>query len=154
MAAKIELRFAREGDAELLLANMRQADYNEVMAAVGEVENTVHESIVCSNWTIAATADGELLCLFGLAPIDGLLGRRAAPWLLGTNLLDRYPGALMKHCRRYVAGMLHTYPHLLNFVDARNRRSIRWLRELGFTIHPAVPYGPQQLPFHLFEMKA
>lgn len=153
MAAKIEIRFLRDGDLEALLANIRPADRDEVMASSGKLEETLVESVRTSNWVVVGLADDELACIFGLAPIDGLLGRRAAPWMLGTPVLDKHPGALMKRCRRYVDGMLHTYPHLLNFVDARNKRSIRWLKHLGFTIHPPVPYGAQQLPFHLFEMK-
>ncbi|CAB4149598.1 hypothetical protein UFOVP555_12 [uncultured Caudovirales phage] len=154
MADKVEVRFLAPGDIEAVIAGLRQADYDEVLASSGDVERTVRESPACSNWTLTFLVDGEIACVMGLAPIDGLLGTRAAPWMLGTDVLDRHPGALMKTCPRYIAGMLSSYPHLLNFVDARNTRSIRWLKRLGFKILPAVPYGAAQLPFHLFEMKA
>ena len=39
-------------------------------------------------------------------------------------------------------------------VDARNARAIRWLRWLGFRIHPAEAHGIQGLPFHRFEMRS
>jgi hypothetical protein len=154
LADKVEVRFLQPGDMEVLLANLRQADYDEVLASAGNVERTVLESPGHSVWSLAFLVNGELACVIGLAPLDGLLGRRAAPWMMGTDVLDRHPGALMKVCPRYIAGMLSTYPHLLNFVDARNTRSVRWLKRLGFTLFPAVPYGAAQLPFHLFEMKA
>lgn len=153
MAVEVEVRPLRAGDVEALLEGMRQADREEVTAASGSVEHALLEGVRNSNWVQAATIDGGLACIFGCAPLDGLLGRRGVPWMLGTDLLDRHPSALMRHCRGYVAGMTDTYPHLLNFVDARNTRSIRWLKRLGFTVHPATPYGVQQLPFHLFEMK-
>lgn len=139
---------------EAVLAGLRQADRDEVLASAGDVERTVLESPKHSNWTLTFLVNGEIACVMGLAPLDGLLGTRGVPWLLGTDVLDRHPGALMKTCPRYIAGMLGSYPHLLNFVDARNTRSIRWLKRLGFKIYPAVPYGVSQLPFHLFEMKA
>lgn len=154
MAVNVEVRPLQPGDLDELLRDLRQADYDEVLAASGEVEATVRQSPEHSIWTLVGLMDGKLACVFGLAPLDGLLGRRGAPWMLGTHELDRHPGVLMRRCRGYVTGMLTHYPHLLNFVDARNARSIRWLKRLGFTIHPAIPYGAAQLPFHLFEMKA
>lgn len=139
---------------QAILAGLRRPDYDEILASTGDVERTVLESPECSLWTLTFLVNGELACVIGLAPLDGLLGTRAAPWMMGTDVVDRHPGALMKTCPRYIAGMLSSYPHLLNFVDARNTRSIRWLKRLGFTIRHAVPYGKAQLPFHLFEMKA
>lgn len=153
MAVEVEIRPLREGDIASLLAGMRRADREEVEAASGDVEGSLVDGVCESNWVLAGTVDGELACIFGLVPLNGLLGRRGVPWMLGTDLLDKHPGALMKRCRGYVALMLRTYPHLLNFVDARNTRSIRWLKRLGFTLHPAAPYGAQQRPFHLFELK-
>lgn len=106
-----------------------------------------------SLWVDACLINGELACVFGVAPLRGLLGKQAAPWMLGTPLIDKHPSVLISESRKYVARMLSQYPHLFNCVDARNKRSIRWLKWLGFTIHPAAPYGVAQLPFHLFEMK-
>lgn len=154
MADKVEVRFIQPGDIEAILAGLRQADYDEALAGLGDVAQAVLGSPKQSNWTLTFLVNGELACVMGLAPLDGMLGRRGVPWMLGTDVVDRHPGALMKTCPRYIAGMLTQYPHLLNFVDARNTKSIRWLRRLGFTIHPAQPYGVAQLPFHLFEMRA
>jgi hypothetical protein len=30
---------------------------------------------------------------------------------------------------------------------------VRWLRRIGFTLHPAEPLGPLGVPFHRFEME-
>ena len=122
-------------------------------AAAGSVEWALVESVKASVVLYAVDINGELACLFGCAPINGMLGLRAAPWLLGTDVLDRHPSALMRHTAPYLAQMQRRYPHLLNYVDARNTRSIRWLKRLGFVIHPARPFGVAQLPFHYFEMR-
>jgi hypothetical protein len=50
--------------------------------------------------------------------------------------------------------MLKAFPHLVNFVHAKNTTSVRWLRRLGFTLHEAVPYGALGEPFHPFELRA
>jgi hypothetical protein len=42
---------------------------------------------------------------------------------------------------------------LENVVDARNTKSIRWLRRMGFEVLPAAPLGVEGRPFHLFVME-
>ncbi len=50
--------------------------------------------------------------------------------------------------------MLDLFPHLQNYVDARNEISIRWLKWLGFRFDPKpVPYGIWGLPFLRFQME-
>lgn len=136
-----------------LVADMRQADIDEVTAATGgDLGQIVRDSVAASVGPRTALIDGEVACIFGVAPLAGLLGDVGAPWMLGTTVLDRHPGALMRRCRGYVAEMAARYPRLVNFVDVRNTRSVRWLKRLGFVFHPAAPYGAAGLPFHRFEM--
>ena len=118
------MRPLRTGDLDALLAGLRQADRDEVIAASGEdIAGVLRDSVRSSTMVWVAEIDGGLACIFGCAPLDGFLGMRAAPWMLGTDLLDRHPSALMKRCRGYVAEMIRQYPHLLNFVDVRNVRA-------------------------------
>lgn len=132
---------------------MRQADRNELAASSGEpVQQIIDESILASTLCWTALIDGEVAAIFGCAPIGTMLSLSGAPWMLGTDVLDRHPLTLMKTCRPYTVQMQKTFNHLRNYVDARNVKSIRWLRRLGFTIHPAAPYGVAGQPFHLFEM--
>ena len=153
MAVDVEFRYPTGEDIAQLEANLRRPDQDEVRASAGTLTGAVRASVQHSVWSLAVIINGELGCIFGLAPIDGLLGSRAAPWMLGTPVIDRHPRVLMGHCRPYVAHMAACYPHLLNFVDERNTRSKRWLKAMGFTLHPAQPYGAQQRPFHYFEMR-
>lgn len=153
-AADLTFRPAVAGDAARLAPVLRQADRDEIVASSGpEIQRAIEISIARSLdcWTVEQR--GELVAVLGLAPIS-MLGGIASPWLLGTPLLDRLPGALTRAARGYLAQMLETYPHLVNYVDARNTRSVRWLRRVGFTIHPAAPHGVAGLPFHRFELKA
>ena len=46
--------------------------------------------------------------------------------------------------------MVMHYRLLQNHVDARNTEAVRWLGWLGFEMDPALPFGPDQLPFHRF----
>ncbi len=151
---RVAFRAVRAGDAQALEANLRPLDRDEVLAASGgevltQIERAIDVSAQC--WT--AEAPEGLLAIFGFAPLS-LLSGEAAPWLLGTPLLSRHARLLTRTARAYCREALRQYPLLVNYVDARNTPSIRWLKRVGFEIHEAEPFGVAGLPFHRFEMKA
>ncbi|MGU3629837.1 hypothetical protein [Comamonas sp. C24C] len=147
-------RMAVPADAGRLVSDMREADRAEVEACSGpDVLAAISASIARTGEPFAVESDGQLLAVGGVVPIS-LLSGQGSPWLLGTTALDLFPGRLTRGAKTYLSRMQTEYPHLLNYVDARNVRSVRWLRRLGFTVHPAEPYGIAGLPFHLFEMRA
>lgn len=154
MAAEVLIRPTEPGDAARLFANLRPSDLTECQAygqadiAAG-IEASVRRSVLC--WT--ALVDGEVAAILGVAPLNILTGM-GSPWMLGTPLVDRYQRVLVRKTPEYIARMLKAFPHLVNFVHARNTTSVRWLRRLGFTLHEAVPFGPLGEPFHPFELRA
>lgn len=154
MAAEVLIRPTEPGDAARLFANLRPSDLAECQAygqadiAAG-IEASVRRSVLC--WT--AMVDGEVAAILGVAPLNILTGM-GSPWMLGTPLVDRYQRVLVRKTPEYIARMLKAFPHLVNFVHARNTTSVRWLRRLGFTLHEAAPYGPLGEPFHPFELRA
>jgi hypothetical protein len=151
---EVKFRAVREGDIEALLADMRPCDHDEVLAASGDVERALVDSVQMSETLNVMEIDGELACMFGLVALPTVSPQTAAPWMLGTRLIDRHPSVLVRHSLGYVEAMQARYPHLMNYVDARNTRSIRWLKRLGFQFHEAEPYGVAGLPFHLFQRSA
>lgn len=154
MAVSVEVLPTKPGDAEILAARMRAPDLAEIHAASGQPPlKVIQAAIAATDQPMTAFFDGELACIFGVAPLNFLAGQ-GAPWMLGSNQIDRHPGVFIKRCGDYIAEMASSYQHLLNYVDARNTRSIRWLKRMGFNFHDAVPYGVAQLPFHLFEMRS
>lgn len=143
---------AKLEDVWELARNMRDQDREELHASSGEdIVHILRESYKYSDWTMAGRVNGELACLFGVRGSTTMICNFGVPWMLGTPVLEKHPGALMRHCAGYVALMAERYPLLMNWVDARNTRSIRWLKRLGFEVHPAVPHGKARLPFHKFE---
>lgn len=149
------MRYPTAADIEHLAANLRSADHDELMAShgddvLGAVRHAVHVSTHC--WAMHVC--GELALIGGAAPVS-LLGGIGSPWMLGAAHLDQVPGALTRMGIQYRDICLEAYPHLVNFVDARNVKSIRWLRRIGFTISDyPVPYGVHGMPFYKFEMRS
>jgi hypothetical protein len=152
--ARLTFREPTPHDADVLLRLLRQCDRNEAAAAVGaeRVEWALRHTLSSSLLVRVAECDGQLVAAFGVAAVSTLNGI-GCPWMVGTDLLDTLPRAVMTQTRAYIPRMLALFPHLTNHVDARNTRSIRLLRWLGFAILPAAPYGVVGLPFHRFEMR-
>lgn len=138
----------------MLARNLRQRDRDEVEASVGsDIVGAIRAAMDASGDLCWAVDDsqGHLAWIIGCAAVCPGLG---SPWLLGTDLATAMPGVLTKLTKGHIAEMLTVYPQLVNFVDARNADSVRWLARLGFTIHDPVPYGVAGLPFHRFTMGA
>lgn len=132
--------------------NVRAADVDELWASV---KLTPYEAMVNgSKWSTAFVllVDGSPVCAFGVVPYS-VLTKFGAPWMVGTNDLDRCAVDFIRHCKTDLVGFFGEWDRLLNVVDARNAKAVRWLKWLGFTVFPAMPYGPFALPFHPFTME-
>lgn len=139
------------GDAEALVAAMRDADRAELLASNGpDVLGTVQASVAGSRRAWALELEGEFAALLGVVSTE--VPTLGVPWLIGTTAVDRHPRTHIRATRRYLATMRELYPHLLNFVHADNHRSIRWLRSMGFSIGAAEPMGVNGELFHRFEL--
>lgn len=151
MARSLTVRDATLADAEAITERLRRRDYDEVVASVGlDIAGAIRASIAASPGLCWTAESHRPAFVIGCARVSDDTG---SPWLLGTDDVTAYPGALTKIAKRHIAIMLQTYDTLVNFVDARNADSVGWLRLLGFTVAEPVPFGPQGLPFHPFVMR-
>ena len=133
-------------------ARMRQADRDEVWASsLSRPEAALRMSLAASPLAWTGLVDGVPVCMFGAAA-STMLASQGCPWLLGTDEVERHAIAFLRRNRAQVGLMLKVFGTLANRVDSRNTQSVRWLEWLGFTIHPAEPFGPLGLPFHRFSL--
>lgn len=152
--ADVLIRHAEPADAEELFANLRAPDRTEIVASGGgDVYKLIAQSIRGSVVAWSGFVDGKLACTFGVGPLSILSGI-GAPWMLGTDELDRHSRILIRLTPDYISAMLQVFPELENYVHADNKVSVRWLKRLGFHLHPAAPYGVQGKLFHKFTMRA
>lgn len=151
MGVTPRIRPAVPEDVEILAPNLRKADIREIYAAFGLVpKEALITSLELSTHAWAGEIDGELICLFGVGPTSMLTGD-GSPWMVGTDKIEKHAILFLRFCKPVVEDMQNTYSVLTNWVDARNKNTIRWLKWLGFTIEPAKPWGYLQLPFHRFQ---
>jgi len=150
LAAEICIVTARPGHIRQIAERMRAADRAEIFAASGRSPLSAlsfsyrHSSHV---WT--ALFDGRPEVMWGVGDLDILTGI-GAPWLLGTDAVDKNVHGFLRISRHWPSQLLGRYRLLRNLVDARNTISIRWLEWLGFRLSDPVEINGH--PFHLFEM--
>lgn len=140
-------------DVAWIAPRMRAPDVAEVWAASGLTpEVSLRRSVEVSTVTVCAEVDGEPAGLFGLAPISVLAGE-AAPWMLATDVADQHARAWLRDARQWLVLIGDGWRVLRNHVDARNTRSQRWLRRMGFEVGEPTAWGYAGLPFREFRME-
>jgi len=152
--ARLLLAPVTSGHLVYLATHLRRADVQELRASQGDGMSMLailQQSVTISDecW-VATTQTGEPVAVFGVAPIPQAAGY-AAPWMLGTDTLSQHGRDIVQLGKRFARQWNAKYEHLLNFVDARNTKSIAWLRHSGYSIRPAQPHGVNGELFHLFE---
>ncbi len=136
----------------IIASNMRELDRQECIAAIGlDPADALYYSFTGSEnvWTILYK--DKPIAIFGVARLS-LLSEVGVPWMLGTDELDQAGWPIIRFSRKIIRGLLEYYSKLENYVDARNKKSIKWLRWCGFIIEPPEPYGAYRLPFHRFHL--
>lgn len=144
---------ASPADLDFIAANMSQADADEVWATAGVLPwEALEASARVSRDTFVGRANGAPVCAFGVGQRT-LLDDVGVPWLLGTPEIRKHARAFLTLSKEWVTREAERYSRLENWVDARHTRAVKWLKWLGFTLEPAVPYGPYKMPFHRFHME-
>ncbi len=144
----------REWHITELCRRMRRSDREEVEAGCGlPIEQVVRYSIATATdggvvfWKPSRAEvrpiweyQAGLVCIFGVGPVAGE-ERNGIPWLLGTEELDRHPKQLLRSAGRVLKTMQRNYDRLHNYVHAKNDKSIRFLRHMGFAIGEPERWG-------------
>jgi hypothetical protein len=134
-------------DIPYLAANMREADKREIWASsLASPEAALARSIEVSQFAWTGLIENRPVVMFGIGQVS-ILGGGASAWLLGTQEIEKIPRLFLTESREWVRKMVDRYGRLFNYVDARNRQTLRWLAFLGADFGPARPYGMLGKPF-------
>lgn len=134
----------------VIAADMREADRIEVWASHRHAPaQALASSLEKSEMAWTCLVDGVPAFMWGVARRGSLISYRGSPWLLGTPAIHRVRREFLRQCPAYVERMQARFPRLENFVHAKNRLSVRWLRWMGFTVETAATVINDE-PFFLF----
>lgn len=144
------VRPATLADVEFVAANLREADRQEILAAVGIEPTLALPAYINEGREVYAAGlqlDNRAEVLFGYDPIFGM-DRAAVAWLLSTDRIYEHPVEFVMQSQKLLDEAHQRFDLLTNFIDARNTRHIRWLQRLGFhMIRKVDKYGYAGIPF-------
>ncbi len=133
----MEVNFSRPTlqEAMAVAPYLRAADREEVERLGSTAEKAIAQSFAESDAVWLCRIGGKYACLIGVGQVS-IMGNVGAPWFLTTDVMETTAArrALLKWSPRFVADFLGKYDNLVNYVDARYYRALRWLKWLGFTI--------------------
>ncbi|QBE66837.1 hypothetical protein [Pseudoduganella lutea] len=155
-ASKPYVRLATRKDTFELAPRLRQEDVEEVFHSSGmPPELALRFSLAVSNIAYAVVWRGQVIALFGIAGqlTWGEEGATGFPWMLASEELPLIRKSFLRECRGYVEGWLEAHDELEGYAWAENQVHIQWLRWLGFTIDPPVPFGINDQPFQRFYLR-
>jgi len=146
----VEIIQARVSHIALIEFNARPADVIELwdFACVTPAQAMYHG---LNQARLARTGfiDGEAVCMMGVNTVSAVSGI-GRPWLIGTNLIDKYAKTFLRRCRPVVEEMMSDYKRLENYIDVRNVKAIAWLEWLSFEMADPQPMGIYRKPFIKF----
>ena len=148
---KPHFRAAKADDVYVLYPNIREVDVEEVKATIGlDINDGLMASYLTSDETFTMVADdSDLLGMFGISKTaDPMI---SVVWMLCTERLQKYSKTFIKLSKQWVIEQNKKHSILMNYVDARNITSIKWLKHLGFVlINRVEEFGVGKKPFYEF----
>lgn len=156
---KLEFKYDQDGviirnskpeDAIVIAEGLRKSDREEVWCSHNYNSLTAMDlSLKNSIMAFTIELNGIAIGAFGCVS-DNIMGNKASIWFLSTDAINKLKIKFLRNNRRFIDMMLEVYPYLYNWVDARNDKSIAWIKFLGGNIKEAIPYGVENKLFHYF----
>lgn len=111
--------------------------------------DAMHDSMLASKpHVFTIFVDGVPSGVFGAGSANGV--GNGVPWMLGNDRLLLIRRELVVESRAWIDYLNRIYPHLENWVDARNTTSIRWLGAMGFIFPGETIVLPSGVQFRRF----
>ncbi len=122
---------AHEGHLESFTPYVRDLDRAEVLAldpsgVEGNIRQSLHNQHA-STWTMLE--DDQPVAMFGIVPTTDT---HTCAWFLSTGAMEHYPRGFMALSRLWLDRLAQEDGTLFNLVWDQNKRSLKWLKALGF----------------------
>lgn len=138
----IRIRPTLPGDCWLLLSDLRKEEADELDALGVNSELCMRLGMLNSDARTVFIND-EPAAMYGIIPYED----HNVVWAVFTRAIDRHPIQFLRESRR----LADAFPcEIVNYVDARNVKAVKWFKWLGFTVSEPEAYGQNGLPFHRF----
>lgn len=147
---EVSFKPAQDHDAVYLAENIRDSDRQESIAAHMLMPlEALRYSLARSDLSYTVFFDGRPAVIFGVSR-PHMLSKEGIIWLAGTCEIEKNPKRFLRKSCDVLSVIEQGYSRLYNYVDARNTKTVSWLKWLGFTLEEPRPYGALGRPFHYF----
>lgn len=143
-----------DNSVSYIALHLRDEDFDELYASTGKSPHyDVLESWEMSTirWIIF-NEFGQAVAVMGVRPITAF-SEVGIPWLVGTDKINKdysMKRFFVKMTKLIAKEIMESFSILVNYVDARYAKAIKWIKVLGFTIEEAEPFGAKDMMFHKF----
>lgn len=141
--------------SQLLARGVRRSDCLEA-ARLGfpAISTALHDSLVFSEISIAASTKHGVACIFGVSR-RSVLSDVGTIWLVAHTDIEKYAVRFLKETHLKLNLLMEYYPRLENIIDVDNIQTIKWLEWLGFTVDKTqVVRTRTGFPFYRFWKEA
>lgn len=139
-------------DVIYIAENARQADKDECHALSGDDlfgSFAGTEGLYTNSWVWEG--NGKVICIYGVTPTDK--EKEGVIWFIATDEFDKQKDTFRVFCKEIVSEMADGYEYLYNYVHAKHKKAIKWLKWLGFKMLEPEPIGVNGEMFHKFEVR-
>ena len=150
---KIDIIWPTQDHADYIAKHLREVDRIEAWA-LHRLSPTmaVNGSLFLSEHSYTVLADDEPVLVFGVQP-ESMVSSTGVVWLLATDNIIKIKKQFVKRCKNVLLDLIQDYDVVYNYVYTKNTTALRWLKWLGFTIHPAEAMGAMGAEFHKVEYR-
>lgn len=155
MSEEVEynIRSATIEDVEYLSTRLKPMDLREIDAITGRDPFVVLRSgMIGSEDCKVGTADGVPFCIYGVRK-PSHLSDHGIIWMLGTTEIDKHVMKFGRECGKEVKEMIGNLRLVENYCHIENRKTIVWLKWLGFKFEEPQVYGRRNEMFCRFYME-
>lgn len=144
------VRPARFEDIEPIRNDLRDSDVRELRDGIGSPPfPALIQSFEKSGKCFTITVGDAPVAMFGVAP-HLFIEEFGVAWYLATNRWDREGTRdMLAHSPFFIDLMSQGFGVIGNLIDSRNRRSLKWLKHLGFREGMTFTGTASGLPFIL-----
>lgn len=132
MAVKIERTSYKTKHFAALAASMRHDDRREALAMLGMGGGpALFLSMYCSREMYVVTDEADTpLCAFGVCQANNI----NLIWFIASKEIEKHKRDLLQQTRGELDKLVDKYGRLENLVDVRSKKSLRFIRWLGFSV--------------------
>lgn len=138
---------------ELIRSGIRKSDEMEGYLLTGkDPYDELHDSFYHSTVIKTAFINGKARALFGVVPLS-LLSGVGCVWFVAHEEVEQYKKDFFYTSKKEVYGLFKNFDYIYNYADAENKKSLKWLKLIGFQVDEPEPVGVFQHLFCKFGMR-